>query len=56
MAIATHALTGSTLDAALGWMTDLAAKHPDVVARAVKLMEEAHEPNPNWKIKGKKKR
>lgn len=32
--------------------TDLAAQHPDLVAKAVAYMEQAHTPNPNWTPKG----
>ena len=31
--------------------TDLAENHPDLVARAVAYMEEAHVPDPKWKIR-----
>ncbi|MEO6001961.1 MAG: arylsulfatase [Opitutus sp.] len=33
----------------LGEQHDLAAQHPDIVARAVKAMQEAHVPSPDWK-------
>lgn len=38
------------LSADIGETKDLAASRPDLVARAVKFMEEAHTPDPNWKI------
>ncbi len=36
--------------------TDLAAQHPDLVAKAVAYMEQAHTPNPNWAPAQPKKR
>ena len=38
----------------LGEENDLAEKNPDVVRKAAALMEKAHQPNPNWKVKKKK--
>lgn len=34
-----------------GEKTDLAAKHPDAVATAVKLMREAHQDHPDWPLR-----
>lgn len=38
----------------LGEEHDLAKEHPELVKRAAKLMQQAHEPNPNWKLRGKR--
>lgn len=51
-------LTGSiqlyNLETDLGEKYNLAAEHPDVVARAAKLMDAAHVPSPIWKVPGRK--
>ena len=39
-----------------GEKTNLAAKNPDVVARATKLMADAHEDHPNWPLRNAKKK
>ncbi|MCB1065524.1 MAG: arylsulfatase [Verrucomicrobiae bacterium] len=41
----------------LGEENDVASEHPDLVAKAIGFMKEAHVPNPNWKPRaaGKKK-
>jgi arylsulfatase A-like enzyme len=39
----------------IGETNDLAKKHPDLVKKAVGFMEEAHRPDPKWKIRGGKK-
>ena len=36
----------------LGEAINVAASHKEIVARAAKMMEEAHSPNPNWKVRG----
>lgn len=36
----------------LGEAIDLAAQNPDLVNEAVKFMDQAHEPNPNWSPQG----
>ena len=41
------------LDDDLGESKDLAQDHPAVVQRLEQLMDSAHEPNPNWKARGK---
>lgn len=33
--------------------TDVSGEKPDVVAKAVRFMEEAHQDNPNWVVRGK---
>jgi arylsulfatase A-like enzyme len=43
------------LSSDLAELFDVAGAHPEVVARAKKFMDEAHEPNPNWVAGGKKK-
>lgn len=47
-------LTGSVrlfdLGADIGEGNDVAGQHPDVVEKAVSFMEEAHIPDPNWKV------
>lgn len=43
------------LKADLGEKTDLAAKNPDAVAKAVKLMASAREDHPDWPLRGAKK-
>lgn len=40
----------------LGEENDIAAQHPDVVAKLTTIMEEAHVPNPRWKPRGKSRR
>jgi len=37
----------------IGEQHDVAAAHPDVVARIRQLMAEAHVPSPLWKIGGR---
>ena len=44
------------LDKDIGEATDLASKYPNIVAEAVKYMEEGHKPNPNWKIRTPRKK
>lgn len=39
----------------IGETNDLAKKHPNLVKKAVGFMEEAHHPDPKWKIPGEKK-
>jgi hypothetical protein len=39
----------------IGETNDLAKKHPNLVKKAVGFMEEAHHPDPKWKIPGGKK-
>ena len=39
-----------------GEKTDLAAKHPDLVAKAVKLMTDAREDHPDWPLRDAKKK
>ena len=39
----------------IGETNDLAKKHPNLVKKAVGFMEEAHHPDPKWKIRGEKK-
>ena len=39
------------LDADIGEETDVAADHPDLVAEAVRLFDEAHRPDPQWKVR-----
>ncbi|MEM0968916.1 MAG: N-acetylgalactosamine-6-sulfatase, partial [Verrucomicrobiota bacterium] len=34
----------------LGETTDLAAQYPEKVEQAIKFMEEAHVPDPNWPV------
>ena len=41
------------LEKDLGESTDVADAHPEVVDRMKKLMTQAHQPNPNWKVHGK---
>ena len=36
----------------LGEENNIAADHPELVAKAKAYMEEAHEPNDNWKVRG----
>ena len=40
----------------LGEDQNVAAQHPDIVARAVKYMEKGHQPDPKWKIPAPKKK
>ncbi len=40
------------LDLDLGEATNVAADNPNLVSRAAEMMNEAHRPNPNWKIRG----
>lgn len=35
----------------LGETTDLSAEHPELVQRAIELMDRAHVPHPNWKVR-----
>ena len=44
------------LDTDLGEASNVAARHPQLVARAAKMMEDAHSPNANWQIRGKSTR
>jgi len=37
----------------LGETHNIAAEHPEVVARMERLMQEAHTPNANWKVRGR---
>ncbi len=37
----------------LGETTDVAGRHPDVVAKVEAIMTQAHTPSPLWKPKGK---
>jgi arylsulfatase A-like enzyme len=37
----------------IGETTDVSSRHPEVVAQASELMEDAHTPHPNWKPRGK---
>ena len=41
------------LGADLGETNNLASQHPDIVAQAVTYMEEAHVPDPTWKVRGR---
>ena len=41
------------LDRDLGEATNVATDNPELVSRAAEMMDEAHRPNPNWKIRGK---
>lgn len=34
-----------------GEKTDLASRHPDLVARAIRLIKEAHDPHPDWPLR-----
>ena len=43
------------LDADIGETTNLAGKHPDIVKTATVYMERGHQPNPNWKVRSRKK-
>ena len=36
----------------LGEMNDVSSQHPDLVKKAAAMMDEAHTPHPNWKIRG----
>ncbi|WP_164100719.1 arylsulfatase [Candidatus Laterigemmans baculatus] len=38
------------LESDLGETNNVAADHPEVVAQAVRYMEEAHAPHPNWQV------
>ncbi|MEM8669586.1 MAG: arylsulfatase [Planctomycetota bacterium] len=38
----------------LGEKSDVAKDHPDLVKRAAAMMDEAHVPHPNWKIRGRR--
>ena len=40
------------LDVDLGEASNVADENPDLVAKAVAMMKEAHVPNPNWKRRG----
>jgi len=40
----------------VGETTDLAKKHPDLVAKAEKIMKDARTDDPNWPMRGAKKR
>jgi uncharacterized sulfatase len=44
------------LPADLGEENDLAADHPDLVARAIALMEASHQPDPKWTVPAPKKK
>jgi uncharacterized sulfatase len=48
-------LTGKTelynIEDDLGETTDLAAMNPDVVRRLEQMMDAAHVPDPNWKVR-----
>ncbi len=50
-------MTGKTelydLENDLGEATDLAGSHPEIVKKMEQYMEQAHTPNPNWKIRAK---
>lgn len=37
----------------LGEEKNVASNHPDLVAKAAEMMDEAHTPHPNWKVRGK---
>lgn len=39
------------LESDLGEADDVAAGHPDLVKRAAQMMDQAHTPHPNWKIR-----
>lgn len=39
----------------IGEEDDVAKQHPKIVARAAKMLDEAHTPHPNWKPRGKKR-
>jgi hypothetical protein len=41
------------LDSDLGEANNLAGSHRDLVAQASKMMEAAHTPNANWKVRGR---
>lgn len=41
------------LDADLGESNNIAKKHPTVVQQAAVMMDESHEENPNWQVRGK---
>lgn len=41
------------LDEDLGEAHDVASDYPEVVTQAIAAFEEAHDPNPNWKPRGK---
>ncbi|TWU62903.1 Arylsulfatase [Crateriforma conspicua] len=32
---------------------NIAADHPEIVAKATKMMDDSHQPNPNWEIRGR---
>jgi uncharacterized sulfatase len=40
----------------LGEAKNVAVQHADLVAKAASMMEQAHTPNPNWKVRGKSPR
>ncbi len=35
----------------LGEMSDVADQHPDLVKKAIEMMDEAHVPHPNWQVR-----
>jgi hypothetical protein len=35
----------------IGEIRDIAAKHPDLVARAIRMMDEGHVDDPAWKVR-----
>ena len=38
----------------LGELFDVSANHPDVVAKAKRFMADAHVPNSNWVVRGRR--
>ncbi|QDV61719.1 arylsulfatase [Crateriforma conspicua] len=32
---------------------NIAAEHPEIVAKATKMIDDSHQPNPNWEIRGR---
>lgn len=41
------------LSSDLGETNDVADQHPDLVKKAAAMMDEAHTPHPNWKVRGR---
>ena len=35
-------------------LLDVAAEHPEIVARALAAMKDAHTPSPMWKVRGRR--
>jgi uncharacterized sulfatase len=39
------------LDRDIGEQDDVADQHPEIVSRAIGMMDQAHVPHPNWKVR-----